>query len=99
MHGRLHDIYHIYFFMLQIASLSNIGQLGGSLATGILSNWLGRRPAIICLCVPLLVGWIIVGCSNGSFHWICIGRILQGIGIMSSVTQVYLVEISDAKRR
>ena len=87
----------IYFWFL--ASLSNLGQLGGSLATGVLSNWLGRRPTIILLCIPLLSGWITVGLSGGSVVWICIGRVLQGIGIMSSVTQVYLVEIADAKRR
>ena len=82
-----------------IASLSNLGQLGGSLVTGVLSNWLGRRPTIILLCIPLLSGWVTVGLSGGSIAWICVGRVLQGIGIMSSVTQVYLVEIADAKRR
>ena len=67
--------------------------------TGVLSNWLGRRPTIILLCIPLLSGWLTVGLSGGSITWICIGRVLQGMGIMSSVTQVYLVEIADAKRR
>ena len=86
-------------YFLILASLSNLGQLGGSLITGLLSNWLGRRPTIILLCIPLLSGWITVGLSGGSITWICIGRVLQGVGIMSSVTQVYLVEIADAKRR
>ena len=90
---------HIILYFIYVASLSNLGQLGGSLITGVLSNWLGRRPTIITLCAPLLSGWAIVGFSGGDFWWICLGRIFQGVGIMSSVTQVYLVEISDAKRR
>ena len=85
--------------MIFLASLSNLGQLGGSLVTGVLSNSIGRRPTIILLCIPLLSGWVTVGLSGGSITCICIGRVLQGVGIMSSVTQVYLVEIADAQRR
>ena len=69
------------------------------MVTGVLSNSIGRRPTIILLCIPLLSGWVTVGLSGGSITCICIGRVLQGFGIMSSVTQVYLVEIADAQRR
>ena len=71
-----------------IASLSNLGQLAGSLATGAVSNAFGRKVAIIGLCAPLFAGWLAIGLSQGDFGWICVGRVLQGIGIMSSVTQV-----------
>ena len=37
--------------------------------------------------------------SGGDLAPLCVGRVLQGAGIMSSVTQVYLVEIADVKRR
>ena len=40
-----------------IASLSNIGQLFGAVATGVLSGKLGRRPTLMILCAPLLAGW------------------------------------------
>ena len=69
------------------------------MVTGVLSNLIGRRPTIMLLCIPLVCGWLTVGFSGGSITWICIGRVLQGFGIMSSVTQVYLVEIADAQRR
>ena len=71
-----------------IASLSNLGALVGSLVTGAVSNALGRRVAIIGLCLPLFAGWLVIGLSEGDFLWIYIGRVLQGAGIMSSVTQV-----------
>ncbi|XP_023335245.1 facilitated trehalose transporter Tret1 isoform X2 [Eurytemora carolleeae] len=82
-----------------IASLSNIGQLGSSIATGILSGKFGRRYTLMMLCVPLLAGWVFIGLSQGSVLYICIGRVLQGVGVMSSVTQVYLVEIADTQHR
>lgn len=81
------------------ASLSNIGQLLGALLTGWVANQFGRKRAIMLLCVPLAFGWTIVGLSRGSVHWICVGRVCQGIGIMSSVTQVYLIEIADVNNR
>lgn len=62
-------------------------------------SYYGRKRAIFLLCVPLLAGWITVLLSGGEFAALCIGRVLQGAGIMSSVTQVYLVEIADGKRR
>ena len=71
-----------------IASLSNLGALVGSLVTGAVSNALGRRVAIIGLCLPLFAGWLMIGLSEGDFLWIYVGRVLQGAGIMSSVTQV-----------
>eukprot|EP00095_Tigriopus_kingsejongensis_P012514 maker-scaffold455_size166772-snap-gene-0.29 protein:Tk12514 transcript:maker-scaffold455_size166772-snap-gene-0.29-mRNA-1 annotation:"hypothetical protein BRAFLDRAFT_82927" len=82
-----------------IASLSNIGQLLGALLTGWVSNQFGRKRAIMVLCLPLALGWSMVGLSGGRFEWICVGRVLQGIGIMSSVTQVYLIEIADVANR
>ena len=82
-----------------VASLSNIGQLFGSLMTGYMSGSCGRKRTIIFLCLPLIGGWTTIGLSGGDFKWLCVGRILQGLGIMSSVSQVYLVEIADSKRR
>ena len=71
-----------------IASLSNIGQLGGAIVTGVLAGRFGRRLTIMLLCVPLLAGWVTIGLSGGNVQLIYVGRILQGVGVMSSVTQV-----------
>ena len=44
-----------------IASLSNIGQLFGAVATGVLSGKFGRKPTLMILCAPLLAGWATIG--------------------------------------
>ena len=51
------------------------------------------------LCAPLLAGWAVFALSQGNIWLLYLGRILQGLGVMSSVTQVYLVEIADTERR
>jgi MFS family permease len=66
---------------------------------GALAGAIGRKKTIMALCLPLLIGWIIVGLSDGIVAYIYVGRVFQGIGIMSSVTQVYLVEVADDERR
>lgn len=85
-----------------IASLSNIGQLFGAIATGVLSGKYGRRPTLMLLCLPLLAGWSVLALAGQFGHTVWLfytGRVLQGIGVMSSVTQVYLVEVADTDRR
>ena len=71
----------------------------GSLSMGAMAGAIGRKKTIMVFCLPLLVGWIIVGISGGNILLLCLGRVFQGIGTMSSVTQVYLVEVADAQRR
>ena len=82
-----------------IAALSNIGQLFGAVMTGVLSGKFGRRPTLMILCVPLLAGWATVGLAGDRVWMFYLGRVLQGVGVMSSVTQVYLVEVADTERR
>ena len=82
-----------------IASLSNIGQLFGAVATGVLSGKFGRRPTLMILCVPLLAGWSTMFLAGDKVWMFYLGRVFQGVGVMSSVTQVYLVEIADTERR
>ena len=82
-----------------IAALSNIGQLFGAVMTGVLSGKFGRRPTLMILCAPLLAGWVTVGLAGERVWMFYLGRVLQGVGVMSSVTQVYLVEVADTERR
>ena len=82
-----------------IASLSNIGQLFGAVATGVLSGKFGRRPTLMILCVPLLAGWATMFLAGERVWMFYLGRVFQGVGVMSSVTQVYLVEVADSERR
>lgn len=82
-----------------LASLINIGQVVGSVVTGILAGMLGRKVAIVGASLILVVAWGLIGFSNGVYLYLVIGRLLQGFAILSSLMQVYLVEISDAQRR
>ena len=41
------------------------------------------------LCAPLLAGWAVFALSQGNIWMLYLGRILQGLGVMSSVTQVH----------
>ena len=74
-----------------IASLSNIGQLFGAIGSGVLASKFGRRPTLMMLCAPLLAGWVTMALSQGKVYMFYLGRILQGVGVMSSVTQVSAV--------
>ena len=81
-----------------------MGQLFGSTAMGIAMGSIGRKKTIMVFCIPLLLGWVIVGLSEKfggtkQVLFICVGRVFQGIGTMSAVTQTYLVEVADAERR
>ena len=51
------------------------------------------------LCLPLLAGWVTTALAQEQIWVFYLGRVLQGVGVMSSVTQVYLVEIADTERR
>ena len=82
-----------------LASLINIGQVVGSVITGIIAGLLGRKVAIVGASLILVIAWGLIGFSNGIYLYLVIGRLLQGFAILSSLMQVYLVEISDAQRR
>ena len=71
-----------------IASLSNIGQLFGAICSGVLAGKLGRRITLMLLCAPLLAGWVTMGLARDQVWMFYLGRVLQGVGVMSSVTQV-----------
>ena len=49
--------------------------------------------------LTLILSRAIIGFSNGSYSLLVVGRLMGGFGIMSSLSQIYLVEISDTKRR
>ena len=51
------------------------------------------------LCLPLLAGWVTTALAQEQIWVFYLGRVLQGVGVMSSVTQVYLVEVADTERR
>ena len=101
MEGFFHSfgIFRIYELLIEAAACNRMILVFGSLSMGAMAGAIGRKKTIMVFCLPLLVGWIIVGISGGNILLLYLGRIFQGIGTMSSVTQVYLVEVADAQRR
>lgn len=81
------------------ASLCDLGQVFNCGIAGYMIGRFGRRITMLVLCVPLLVGWTMVGFSYGNMVLICIGRFIQGMGNASSAIQVYLMEIADVSNR
>lgn len=77
----------------------NISQALGSVLTGSLAGAIGRKKVILLSNIFMIVGWAFIGFSNGDFGLIMAGRIVHGIVFLASVSQVYLAEVSDSKRR
>jgi MFS family permease len=67
--------------------------------SGILSGIVGRKKVILCSSCLIIVGWTLIGFSSGTFELILIGRVIQGTAMLPTVSQIYLAEISDSKRR
>ncbi len=85
---------------LPAASLSNVGLVAACPVVGVLATRLGRRGALMFLCVPSCAGWAAVLLSGGSSEALLYaGRLLQGAGVFSSAMQVYIVEIADSGSR
>ncbi|XP_040566598.1 facilitated trehalose transporter Tret1 isoform X2 [Lepeophtheirus salmonis] len=82
-----------------IASIINLGQIFGALFFGAISGLIGRRMTLVFQSIPLVLGWLLIGISDGNFVIIIFGRILGGIGLISTVSQMYLVEIADSNNR
>ncbi|KAI5300141.1 hypothetical protein KEM56_002693 [Ascosphaera pollenicola] len=83
-----------------IGSALAAGSVFGSIISGPLSDWLGRRDAIMFGCLWWLAGTgIQVGVTG--FGTLMVGRILNGVcvGIASSQVPVYLAEISKKEKR
>jgi MFS family permease len=81
------------------ASVVNISQIIGSVFTGSLAGMFGRKRVILLSSIFMIIGWTVIGVSDGSFPLLITGRLIHGGFFLSSVSQVYLAEISDSVRR
>ena len=100
----LKDVIIIYLPIFFAASIPNIGQLVGSLLAGLIANYLGRKRCVLLFTIPLICGWLLLifyNSADNSFNFwmIIIARILQGFGMLPSISQVYLTEVLDVQRR
>jgi len=81
------------------ASVINISQVFGSVLSGSFAGVIGRKKVILISSILMTSGWALIGFSDGNYHLLMAGRLIHGFAFLASVSQVYLAEISDAKRR
>jgi len=87
------------------ASLSAIAMPVGCLLSGWFLDWLGRRPTLMVINAPSLLGWLLIVTTPHREPWflyqLYVGRLLTGIatGMTSSPATVYVSEVVDKSLR
>ncbi len=84
----------------QIVSISILGALSGVFSSGFISDWMGRKKAIILASFFYLLSSLVSSYAD-SIYELMVGRFLAGIGvgITSVAIPLYLAEISPSKNR
>ncbi|CAH0549761.1 unnamed protein product [Brassicogethes aeneus] len=82
-----------------IASLGAVTNPIGSVISGVLAEYFGRRRSIQISIIPFLLGWLCLGFAT-DISWLYAGRLITGIaGGMSTACYTYVSEISTPKNR
>ncbi|XP_045504949.1 facilitated trehalose transporter Tret1-2 homolog isoform X1 [Colias croceus] len=82
-----------------IASLGVISNPVGALLGGMLVDALGRRLLLQSIVLPNLLGWLVIAFSD-TYVMLCVGRFITGFTIgMSTVSYIYVVEITTPEKR
>eukprot|EP00249_Psilotum_nudum_P015586 c25412_g1_i1 orf=504-2216(-) len=81
-------------------SLSNVGAMLGSAVSGKLSDFLGRKGALMVAVIPNFFGWIAIALARDALV-LYFGRLLVGfgVGVISFTVPVYIAEISPMHLR
>ncbi|XP_011206842.2 facilitated trehalose transporter Tret1-2 homolog [Bactrocera dorsalis] len=83
-----------------IASVHSLATPVGSLISGSLADYLGRRSTLLISVVPLCMGWCTLALTQ-SFGVIILGRVLCGFstGLLGGPGQVYIAETAEPNLR
>ncbi|XP_002170330.4 proton myo-inositol cotransporter isoform X1 [Hydra vulgaris] len=83
-----------------IVSMALVGAIIGSLVSGILNNYYGRRPSMITGGFLFTIGSVCMGVANGPVL-ILVGRLFVGfgIGLVSMAVPLYIAEAAPSNMR
>jgi MFS family permease len=81
-------------------SIAYICQPFGSLSSGMLVEWLGRKRFMLLLNIPFLLGWILM-CTAPNYGVLCVASVLVGvtIGLTEAPINSYIGEVCQPEIR
>ncbi|CAH1380125.1 facilitated trehalose transporter Tret1-like isoform X2 [Tenebrio molitor] len=82
-----------------LASLGAITNPIGSILSGVVAEYFGRKRSIQISSVPFILGWLCIGLAD-NIHLLYVGRLVTGVAAgMSSACYTYVSEVSTPENR